>query len=136
MNIKREPTIYLRREKNAADLADLLDVVSLADKGGGDEVDALLHAEDEILLVLFSDGRKSNRRACSHIAYEHVFILYYVLYIYYVRKCDRSACHVPTYTRTPTVYVRACTRTCIIYVYVCILYIYIYITCYIYVYII
>ena len=30
----------------------------LADKGGSDEVNALLNTEDQVLLVLLSDGRK------------------------------------------------------------------------------
>jgi hypothetical protein len=131
---KKRTDIFLERKKNATDLADLLDVVSLADKGGGDEVNALLHAEDEILLVLFRDGRKSHRRACSHIAYEYVFKLYYILYIYYVRKCDRSAYvgHVPTYPRTPTVYMRACARTS--YIYICMYSIFIFYLLFIYLY--
>ena len=32
--------------------------VNLADEGGGDEVDTLLHAEDKVLLVLGGDGGK------------------------------------------------------------------------------
>ena len=45
----------------AKDFTDILDVLSASDEGRKDHIDAVLDAEQEILLVLFAEGRKIDR---------------------------------------------------------------------------